>query len=69
MSVSSPCEICGVGDVDHTCDRCAKLVCSDHFDENLGLCTDCAADVGGDEVPENIPDSDDMPDGVDTYRF
>jgi hypothetical protein len=67
MSVSSPCEICNRADVDHVCDRCGKLVCSRHFDDDLGLCIECATEVeeGGDR--ERVPD--DMPDGVDTYRF
>ncbi len=68
MSVSSPCEICQTADVRHTCDRCGQLVCDRHFDDDTGLCVECAADVGrGDR--EHIPGSDDMPDGVDTYRF
>lgn len=67
VSVSSPCEICNVADVSHTCDRCGRLVCDEHFDDDLGLCVECAADVGAD--PERTPDEDDLPDGVDTYRF
>lgn len=66
MSVSSPCEICGRADVRHTCDRCGQLVCNQHFDDEVGFCIECAADVGAD--PERIPDDEDMPDGVDTYR-
>lgn len=66
MSVSSPCEICHRADVSHTCDRCGQLVCQEHFEEDLGLCVECVADVGDD--PGRIP-SDDAPDGVDTYRF
>lgn len=69
MSVSSPCEICHRADAEHICDRCGQLVCSEHFDEDLGLCTECAGEVTGEAKPEQIPDSDDMPDGVDTYRF
>ncbi|MHB9288219.1 hypothetical protein ACKVMT_14420 [Halobacteriales archaeon Cl-PHB] len=68
MSVSSPCEICQRADVENTCDRCGKLVCERHYDEEFGYCVECAADVGGsDHSP--VPDPDDMPDGVDTYRF
>ncbi len=68
MSVSSPCEICQRADVDHTCDRCGKLVCDRHFDDDSGFCVECAVDVTGDK-PDHQPESDDMPDGVDTYRF
>jgi len=68
MSVSSPCEICQTADVRHTCDRCGQLVCDRHFDDETGLCVECAADVGrGDREP--VSGSDDMPDGVDTYRL
>jgi len=66
MSVSGPCELCGHDSVEHTCTRCGRLVCDDHFDESTGFCTDCAAEVGS--GPENVPDDEDMPDGVDTYR-
>lgn len=68
MSVSGPCEICNSADVSHTCNRCAQLVCERHYDEDVGFCVECSAEVGtGGE--ENIPDQDDMPDGVDTYEF
>lgn len=65
MSVSGNCEICVTGEVSHTCSRCAQMVCDEHFDEETGLCVECLSDVGGrgERQPEN------MPDGVDTYRF
>lgn len=68
MSVSGICEICGTRDVHHTCSRCAQLVCNEDFDEETGLCVECLAQVGGggkerQRSPEN------MPDGVDTYRY
>lgn len=66
MSVSSPCEICNRADVDGACDRCGKLVCDRHFDDDLGLCLECAAAVDDDGT---VPGRDEMPDGVDTYRF
>ena len=65
MSVSSPCEICNRAGVEATCDRCGKLVCGKHFEEELGMCIECAADVGD---RERVP-GEEMPDGVDTYRF
>ncbi|MEF8781980.1 MAG: hypothetical protein V5A39_01405 [Haloarculaceae archaeon] len=68
MSISSPCEICNTAAVRHTCDRCGKLVCDRHFDEDTGLCVECAAEVTrGDR--EDVPSGEDTPDGVDTYRF
>lgn len=67
MSVSSPCEICGKADVQHTCDRCGQLVCGKHYDESLGFCIECAAEVGG-GTGEGQPEPEDLPDGVDYYR-
>jgi hypothetical protein len=67
MSVAGSCEICTVGRVDHTCGRCAQLVCEEHFDAETGLCVECLADVGGGS--ERQPSPQNMPDGVDTYRF
>jgi hypothetical protein len=68
MSVSSPCEICGRADVEDSCDRCGQLVCADHFDDEYGYCVECVADVSGD-TPTRQSDPEDLPDGVDTYRF
>jgi len=65
MNVSGLCEICTTGEVEHTCPRCGNLVCADHYDEDVGLCVECVAEVGGGDVPTG----EDMPDGVDTYRF
>lgn len=67
MSVSGSCEICVTGAVAHTCGRCAQLVCDEHFDDATGLCVECVADVGGEDTGQRIPEN--MPDGVDTYRF
>jgi len=67
MSVSGLCEVCTTGEIDHTCDRCGRLVCEDHHDETTGLCIECAGEVGGGR--DGVPSDEDMPDGVDTYRF
>jgi hypothetical protein len=67
MSVSSPCEVCGTADVEGACQRCGRLVCERHFEADLGLCVECAAEVG--DRPTTVPSEEDMPDGVDTYRF
>ncbi|PSP82360.1 hypothetical protein BRC83_09565 [Halobacteriales archaeon QS_1_68_17] len=67
MSVSSPCEICAMRSVRHTCTRCGQLVCDRHFDEETGLCVECASDVG--RPGDRSPDPGRNPDGVDTYRF
>jgi len=70
MSVAGSCEICATGAVSHTCSRCAQLVCDEHFDTETGLCVECLAQVGGgrgDRQPAQGPEN--MPDGVDTYRY
>lgn len=67
MSVSSPCQLCGHGSVEDSCDRCGRLVCDDHFDEETGYCEECTVEMGS--SPSDRPDDEDMPDGVDTYRF
>jgi hypothetical protein len=69
MSVSSPCEICHQADAKDACDRCGQLVCDRHYEKRLGLCVECAADVTGGDDTERIPDEEELPDGVDTYRF
>jgi len=66
MSVSGPCEICGLPAAEFSCDRCGSLVCADHFDETTGLCGECESELGG---RGGVPVGEDLPDGVDTYRF
>jgi len=66
MSVAGGCEICQTEDVDFACDRCGGLVCADHFDETVGLCLECVAEVDGRPTEG---DREELPDGVDTYRF
>jgi hypothetical protein len=69
MSVSGICEVCETPDVDHSCTRCAQLVCSEHYDEELGLCVECVAEVGGGDPGRRRLPPEDAPDGVDTYEF
>ncbi|PSP60199.1 hypothetical protein BRC73_03420 [Halobacteriales archaeon QH_7_66_37] len=66
MSLSGNCEICGLPSVEFSCDRCGSLVCDDHFEADVGLCTECRAEVGG---TGGVPAGEDPPDDVDTYRF
>jgi hypothetical protein len=42
MSVQTLCQICESAVATHQCDRCGVLVCSVHYDEDSGLCTECA---------------------------
>jgi hypothetical protein len=69
MSVSGLCELCQQPDVESSCDRCGRLVCDDHFDAELGYCVECAIEVGRPGESQQQRSGDDLPDGVDTYRF
>lgn len=65
MSVSGLCEICTTGEVEFTCPRCGSLVCEDHWDEDTGMCVECATELGSGDSH----DHSEKPDGVDEYRF
>ena len=68
MSVSGLCEVCESGSVEDGCERCGRLVCSEHYDEPMGLCTACVSEFGG--GPDGgSGDRDERPDGVGEYRF
>lgn len=67
MSVSGLCEICQTPDVDYTCDRCGQLVCDEHFDENVGFCVECAAEIA--DPTEPIQGQDPDHEDVDTYQL
>ncbi|AGB16669.1 hypothetical protein Halru_2077 [Halovivax ruber XH-70] len=43
MSVEGLCQICESRPAEHQCENCGALVCDVHFDSELGLCADCAA--------------------------
>ena len=36
------CEICGVKPAEFVCRECGRLVCRDHYDMVLGVCSECA---------------------------
>jgi len=72
MSVSGLCEVCEKREVVGGCERCGKLVCEKHMNEETGYCTACYAEVyGGRPRGEGEPEGGerDYPDGVDEYRF
>jgi len=68
MSVSGLCEVCQQPSVEHTCERCGHLVCDRHFDEEAGVCVECASELGRPGGTGGT-EPDDLPDGVDTYEF
>ena len=49
MSVTGLCQICESAQAQFACDRCGRMVCETHYDRELGLCTDCAKRVRGEE--------------------
>lgn len=67
MSLSGLCEVCQTPSVEHTCDRCGQLVCDTHFDETVGVCVECASEVG--RQPDPVGQDQGGPDGTDTYQF
>ena len=47
MSVSGLCQICEEREAEYTCDNCGRVVCGEHYDEDSGLCTECAREAHG----------------------
>lgn len=43
MSVTGLCQICESKPAQHRCDNCGTLACSDHYEQEMGLCVDCAS--------------------------
>ena len=43
MSVSGLCQICETRRASERCDNCGALACEQHYDRELDLCADCAA--------------------------
>lgn len=66
MSSSGLCGICGRASAQYTCDRCGSLVCERHYEPSVGLCVECAGEVGGGGPSGG---GDDRPDDADTYRY
>ncbi|ELY42120.1 hypothetical protein [Natronorubrum sulfidifaciens] len=43
MSVSGLCQVCESRPAEEQCQNCGALVCTVHYNETKGLCTDCFA--------------------------
>ncbi|MFB6159922.1 MAG: hypothetical protein ABEJ61_01960 [Haloferacaceae archaeon] len=54
MSTTTLCQICGSAPATHACERCGAAVCEEHYDEDLGLCVDCAAEVRGRDGADDV---------------
>ena len=66
MSVGGLCQVCQAASAAQRCDRCGTLVCEDHHDADLGVCVECAAEMG---VGDTTGDEDGDQRDVDRYRF
>ncbi|QLC32936.1 hypothetical protein EFA46_001485 [Halarchaeum sp. CBA1220] len=44
MSVTGLCQLCESAEARSACDRCGAVVCREHYDAELGVCTECAAE-------------------------
>ena len=44
MTVTGLCQLCEGAPAAHQCARCGALVCSTHYVEERGLCTECVTD-------------------------
>lgn len=67
MSVSGLCQICESRPAQEQCENCGTLACDQHYEADLGLCAECAAQARPDrgDVPDRNPDGE----GGDTYQF
>lgn len=64
MSVTGLCQICTDAKADESCRLCGKLVCERHYEESVAQCVECTAESGA-----PVGHDEELPDGVDTYRF
>ncbi|MXR51341.1 hypothetical protein GRX03_06940 [Halovenus sp. WSH3] len=65
MSVTGLCQICTNAEAEDSCRRCGKLVCDRHYERSVEQCVECTVEGGTDPTRGG----EDLPDGVDTYRF
>ena len=53
MSFSGVCHVCEAAEGRNTCEQCGALACDEHYDPELGACSQCAASLGGwDDIDE-----------------
>ncbi|PSQ15735.1 hypothetical protein BRD00_13275 [Halobacteriales archaeon QS_8_69_26] len=67
MSVDGLCQVCQSARAETSCDRCGNLVCEDHVDRDLGICTECAVELGEGTGSRGVEERD-HPD-VDGFQF
>lgn len=59
MSVEGLCQICESRPAEERCENCGALVCLPHYEPELGVCADCAAQARPGDDHED----------VDEFRF
>ena len=59
MSVAGLCQICESRPAQDRCENCGTLACEVHYERDLGLCADCAAQARPDRGAEE----------TDVHRF
>lgn len=69
MSTSGLCQICESRPAEEQCRNCGTFTCDQHYEGDLGLCAECAAqaDSGRDQPAD--PDGNPNDDAGDTYQF
>ncbi|MGB9987581.1 hypothetical protein [Salarchaeum japonicum] len=68
MSVTGVCQVCESADARHACGQCGRVVCSDHYDRETGLCTECARQYGDGRKQPEASDRGGSPDDWDEPR-
>jgi len=61
MSVSGICEVCQEP-ASERCERCGSIVCTEHYDAEVGYCVACARTLERGEGSED-------PEAGDTFTF
>ncbi|RKD94697.1 hypothetical protein [Halopiger aswanensis] len=69
MSVSGLCQICESRQAQERCDNCGTLACEQHYEQETGLCADCASQARPSEEGDPITNPDPDHDDVDVNRF
>ncbi len=45
MSVTGLCEVCEQAQAVDQCRNCGAMVCRTHYQEDMGICVECAVDT------------------------
>ena len=50
MSTETLCQICEAEPATHSCGHCGNAACDEHYDDERGLCAQCASSISEDGV-------------------